>query len=430
MRSLTSARIPATDPAAPGLEFEAADVGYGGTPVVARVELEVSRGEFVGLIGPNGAGKSTLLKAISGAAQVSGGAVRVAGIDLPAMDAAARARIVAVVPQSLPTLFAFTAREFVEMGRHPHMARMERASAGDLAVVEHAMEITDTLKLANERVDTLSGGDLQRLTLAQALAQEPQVLLLDEPTSHLDLNHRLQVLDLVRDLANGGLAVLGVFHDLDLAARYSDRIAVVHSGGVGPCGVPREVLTPALLREVFAVRAVVGTDAVTGTVAITPVLREQSTPVLTHGEVFVVGGSGAAAPLMRRLALAGYRVTSGALNVGDVDLAVAEALGLDFVAVPAFAEMDAATEQAVNELARAADVRIVAPVPFGRPNLGNLRAIVESTGPTIFMGGFDAERDFTGGEAQKLAASALASGAEMVADIDEALAAVRHALGN
>ena len=115
------------------------------------------------------------------------------------------------------------------MGRHPHLGRLAAESAEDDAVVEQAMERTDTLRLAAERVDTLSGGDLQRLTLAQALAQQPEVLLLDEPTSHLDLNHRLQVLDLVRELADDGMAVLGVFHDLDLAARYSDRLAIVRA---------------------------------------------------------------------------------------------------------------------------------------------------------------------------------------------------------
>ncbi|MHB9004248.1 MAG: ABC transporter ATP-binding protein [Coriobacteriia bacterium] len=412
------------DPAAPGLVFAATTVGYGGRPVVSSVDLQVDRGEFVGLIGPNGAGKSTLLKAITGAAVVTAGSVTVTGIDLPALDSGARARIVAVVPQALPTLFAFTAREFVTMGRHPHLGRLERTSQRDGAVVHRAMEMTDTFKLADERVDTLSGGDLQRLTLAQALAQEPDVLLLDEPTSHLDLNHRLQVLDLVRERADGGLAVLGVFHDLDLAARYSDRIAVVHGGTVGSCGPPHEVLTSALLREVFEVRAVVGTDAVTGSVSVTPVLREQSAPEVTRGTVFVVGGSGAAAPLMRRLALAGYRVTSGALNVGDIDLAVADALGLQFVKISAFAQMDASSEAAVRELAVAADVRVVAPVPFGHSNLGNLRAVVQSAGPTVFVGGFDEDRDFAGGAAFDLAQAALEAGAVVANDIDDALALI------
>lgn len=423
-----NAPAPLGDPAAPGLEFAGAAIGYGGPPVISDVDLRVARGEFVGLIGPNGAGKSTLLKCITGAARLSAGSVSVTGIELSALDVVARARVVAVVPQALPSLFAFTAREFVSMGRHPHLARLERASEHDDAVVEHAMETTDTLKLAGERVDTLSGGDLQRLTLAQALAQEPEVLLLDEPTSHLDLNHRLQVLDLVRELADGGLAVLGVFHDLDLAARYSDRIAVVHDGGVGPCGPPHQVLTSTLLREVFAVRAVVGTDAVTGAVAVTPVLREQSTPEGSRGTVFVVGGSGAAAPLMRRLALAGFSVTSGALNVGDIDGAVADALGLTFVEIPAFAGTDAAAEAAVGELAAAADIRVVAPVPFGHSNLGNLRAVVKADGPTVFVGGFDATRDFADGEALQLAASALASGATVAVDIDDALAYVRREL--
>ena len=150
-----------------------------------------------------------------------------------------------VVPQQVSAAFSVPAREFVEMGRHPHLAALLGARRATTARSSSArIALTDTLRLADKPTDELSGGDLQRLALAQALAQEPRVLLLDEPTSHLDLNHRMQVLDLVA-LARrrAGMAVLAVFHDLDLAARYSDRIAVVAGGRVGPAESPERVIT-------------------------------------------------------------------------------------------------------------------------------------------------------------------------------------------
>ncbi len=409
------------------LAYEAATVGYPGVEVVSSARLRVAAGEVVGLIGPNGAGKSTLLRAVTGSARISDGEVTLSGRSLAGLTPRERARRVGVVPQQVSATFSFTAREFVLMGRHPHLGRLQQLSAADTSLAEEVMARTDTLRLAEEPVDTLSGGDLQRLALAQALAQEPEVLLLDEATSHLDLNHRMQVLDLVRELADAGMAVLAVFHDLDLAARYSDRLAVVAGGALGEAAPPPAVLTAGMLSEVFRVRAVVGADPVTGAVSVTPVLREEAVPAAGLGSVLVIGGSGTAAALMRRLHLAGYAVSAGALNRGDVDQAVAAALGLEHVALPAFGEVDPRAEAAVARMAATADAVVVADVPFGRANLGNLRALAEVAPRVVFADGFRGERDFSGGEAARLAEGLAAAGALSVpGDIDSVLAALER----
>lgn len=406
------------------LAFEAADVGYGDTPVVRGADLAVHAGEVVGLVGPNGAGKSTLIRSVTGTANLLGGRLTVAGIDLADLGPRRRAALVGVVPQSISAAFSFPARDFVEMGRNPHLGRLEHPGAADHEVVERVMRITDTWRLAATPVDRLSGGDLQRLALAQALAQEPRVLLLDEAVSHLDLNHRLQVLDLVRELADGGLAVLAVFHDLDLASRYSDRLAVVAKGRMGRAAPPASVITPETLRDVFGVRAVVGADPVTGTVSVTPVLREAAVHHGPHrARVALVAGSGSGAALMRRLSLAGFEVSTAALNLGDVDEGVARALGLTRVTLPPYGAMDDAARARVRDVISAADAVVVCRVPFGGANVDNLRLAVESSRPLVLIGEI-AGRDFTQGVAEKLWERAIARGAQAVASDDDALRAL------
>lgn len=409
----------------PLLSFIDADVGYVDHAVLSGVRLDVMPGEVVGLVGPNGAGKSTLLKVVTDEAELLGGGVLLGGVDALALDARERARVVGVVPQGVSAAFGFSAKEFVEMGRHPHLGRFQQLGAEDARIVEHALEVTDTARLADRQVDELSGGDLQRLALAQSLAQQPTLLLLDEPVSHLDLNHRLQILDLVRDLARTGIAVLAVFHELDLAARYSDRVAVVARGEVGPALSPHKVITAEAVREVFGVRAVVGTDAVTGSVSVTPVLREQSI-ARPRGRVHVVGGSGSAAPLMRRLVVDGWEVSAGALNLGDADQVLADALGVTYPLIPPFEPMDDHAVERTQELALAADAIVVADVPFGRGNLANLRAVADAADSgvhVVLIGGIEG-RDFCDGEAAQLWERAVAAGALPTEDVEAAVAVV------
>jgi iron complex transport system ATP-binding protein len=309
------------------------------------------------------------------------------------------------------------------MGRHPHLPRFGRPGPSDREAVEWAMRLTDTSRLADTPIDALSGGDLQRLAFAQALATRPRLLLLDEATAHLDLNHRLQILDLTRDLADEGLAVLAVFHDLDLAARYADRIAIVTAGEVREPVPPQDAITAARLHEVFGVRAVVGTDQVTGSVTVTPVLREGAVKPDRDAHVHVVGGAGSAAPLMRRLVLAGFRVTAGALNAGDADALLADALGIEYALIPPFEPMNAEAAVRVAQLAEEADAVVVCPVPFGHGNIDNLLIGVHARKPTVLIGDI-VGRDYAGGAASSYWVEAINDGAVIVSDSAEAEAAV------
>jgi iron complex transport system ATP-binding protein len=220
--------------------------------VLHDVALAVDAGEVVALVGPNGSGKSTILRVASGVLRPRDGKVLLDGRDIVAEPSAAVARRLAVVAQDATFPSSMTARELVELGRTPHLRLLFGPRQRDRAAVDWALEVTASGYLANRFVDELSGGERQRVLLARALAQQPRVLLLDEPTANLDLRHQVAALELVRQLARAdGLAVLAALHDLQLAALYCDRIFLLRDGRVAMDGPPEVVLTQAHLRPAF-----------------------------------------------------------------------------------------------------------------------------------------------------------------------------------
>ncbi len=242
--------------------IEARDLTFGfraGRAVLAGVDLAVRPGELVVLLGTNGSGKTTLIRLLAGTLRPQHGTVTLAGRPLGDWRRGELARRVAVLPQHLDLPAGFRVAEIVEMGRAPHAERLFGASAGDGAAVERALREADAAELADRSVDELSGGERQRVLVAMALAQEPELLLLDEPTLHLDLAHQLSLLDTVMRLCRAGLAAIAVLHDLALAGM-ADRVAVLDRGRIRADGRPGEVLTPALVRSVFGVRMTVATD--------------------------------------------------------------------------------------------------------------------------------------------------------------------------
>ena len=217
------------------------------------LSLALAAGELVGLVGPNGCGKTTLIRAVTKVVKPVSGQVRLSGDEVGSLPQAEIARRVAVVPQEPLLPEAFTALECVLMGRTPHLKLLENEGARDFNAARAAMERTGTWQLAERRVDELSGGERQRVVVARALAQETPVLLLDEPTAHLDIGHQAAVLGLMRTLCRDeGKAVLAVVHDLTLGAAYCDRLVMLRPGGtVAAEGSAEEILRPELLEEVY-----------------------------------------------------------------------------------------------------------------------------------------------------------------------------------
>ena len=232
------------------------------------VDLHADQGQLVGLIGPNGAGKSTLLRAISGILNYREGTVRLDGEDLKSLSSRDIAAGLALVPQIAPYTHGFTSMELVLMGRYPHLGRFQIEGKEDDRIARDSMRLTRTEQFADRTLDTLSGGERQRVFVSRALAQQPRVLLLDEPTSNLDVLHQLKVFDLVRQLIDDGLTAVAAIHDLNMAARYCDRLVLLKNGQVLAEGSPEEVLVPETIQSAFGVRAAVYRDSMTDSLAI------------------------------------------------------------------------------------------------------------------------------------------------------------------
>ena len=388
-----------------GLTLEDLHAGYGGRRVLHGVSLEAPPGVLTGLIGPNGSGKTTLVRVASRGLAPQSGLVRIAGQDPYRLPARRAARLVAVVPQELAPAFSFSVLELVLMGRSPYLSPWGGGRAEDWQRARQAMAATNVQHLADRPIEELSGGERQRVVLAQALAQDAAVLLLDEPTTHLDVRHVIEILSVVRGLAvEQGTAVLAIFHDLNLASAFCDRLYALAHGQVVAAGDPGAVLTGTLVREVFGVEAEVMANPSTGRPAVIPVLPAGGRP--SRGDaprVHVIGGAGRAGWILRALAERGWDVSTGVLHVGDTDQGVAERLNIVRVTVPPFSPVDPRSVADCAELIRGASLLVLCDAPFGPGNVANLHLALDAARSgvrTVLLEESPIEeRDFTGGEA-------------------------------
>jgi iron complex transport system ATP-binding protein len=247
------------------LDISGVSVGYNKKIVVDELSLQISPGTFYGIIGPNGAGKSTLFKAASGVLSPWKGSIKLKGKDVYRMPRRELANTMAAVPQFQEAFFPFRVREFVQMGRYPKRGRFGMLQSADHKIIEESMHLMKIEELADKRIDELSGGELQRVHISQALAQEPEILMLDEPTSHLDIGHQSIMLNLLRKRCLSiGIPIVMIVHDLNLAAAYCDRLVLMDSGRVFAEGAPLEVLTKENVDAVYRTSVEIMTDGSLG----------------------------------------------------------------------------------------------------------------------------------------------------------------------
>ena len=256
------------------MRFETTDlvIKYPGQnrPALNSVNMSAPSGSFYAVLGPNGSGKSTLMKGLLGIAKADQGRALIAERNVSNWDRKALARVIGVVSQSETVSFPITVREMVGMGRYPHLGPLEGEGSKDKVAVHEALEVCDVTHLVNRDLSTLSGGELQRVRIARALAQEPMALVLDEPTSSLDIKHAMEILELLKQSVASGLTVILTTHGLDLAARFSDRMLLLSEGQVAAEGTPDEVVNEETLADVYGWPVKVEWEPTTGSPRVTP----------------------------------------------------------------------------------------------------------------------------------------------------------------
>ena len=351
---------------------------YDKTDVLSEVTFSVEQGEILGIIGPNGSGKTTILRLLTGILHLQSGNIIIAGQEISSWFRKELAQQIAVVPQDTFIPFNYTVHEIILMGRTPHLRLLQFEGKKDYEILDQAMAFTDTLDLSDRYFDALSGGERQRALIARALVQEPTILLLDEPTAHLDLNHQIEILDLVKRLnAEKQLTVIFVTHDLNLAAGYCDRLILLSQGKLFCSGFPKEVITESNIVQVYKTKVVVSYHPITGVPQVNLVSQtpfQRFTPKKT--KIHVISGGGVSASLLRRLAIEGYPVTAGILNVGDTDEVTANSLHLFVVRENPFSPISAQAIQSCRKTIEQTDCIILERIMVGNGNLANLELVL------------------------------------------------------
>ena len=358
-----------------GIKTENLRAGYDTQDIIKFVNCSFPEGTFTGIIGPNGSGKTTLLKAFSRVIP-SSGVLELNGKAVSDYSPAELGMALGFVPQDEGRPFSYTVMQVVLMARYARTSRFSALTPEDFARCRQALEDTGVAHLSDRSIQTLSGGEWQRVLIARALAQETRVLLLDEPTSHLDLSHQSDILSLMRNLATSGSTIIGVFHDLNMAALYCDRLIMIRNGQVVADDTPVQVLTPEKIREVYGTDVVASVHPATGRIFLMPL----STPARSIApdkiqNILVISGGGSGTDLLHFLSRKGYSLTAGILATTDTDYLTAKSLQIPCVEVLPFSQIPAHSLAKFRTLLSRADRIVLSAHPVGTGNLSVLLAL-------------------------------------------------------
>lgn len=371
--------------------------------VLDKININIGKGSFFSIVGPNGSGKSTLLRVLSSILKPQNGAVYIDGRDIRELENRDMARQLSFVPQNTSFEFDFKVSDVVLMGRYPYIGRLRGETRQDRETARTAMKYTNTDHLADRHFMELSGGERQRVILAQALAQEPGILLLDEPVAHLDLQHQVELLNLIKKMCiDKNLTVVAVLHDLNMAATYSDYVIMMKNGVLRYQGTPYETLTEESIREIFNTEVRISVSPITRK----PYIYALAKPHIEEKNVtvHVICGGGSGGEMIGRLYREGYKISGGVLSTGDLDWKVLKEFAAEVAEeIPFISISDDAYARNLN-LLKKADYIVLTGLYFGRANIRNLEILLEpelaDKRLLILEDGSFGERDFTGGKAQ------------------------------
>ncbi|TDX53001.1 heme ABC transporter ATP-binding protein [Orenia marismortui] len=389
------------------LEVDNLSYQYDQIDILTKINFASKEGEFIGLIGPNGSGKSTLLKNISNILKPSKGIVYLDDFDLKKIKNKDLARQVAIVPQETNINYDFRVEDIVLMGRAPYVSRWQGESSKDIKVVRKVMELTDTIKLSDRYIHQLSGGERQRVVLARSLAQEPELLLLDEPTSNLDINYQIEIMELLRRLnQKDGLTILVILHDLNLAAKYCDRLLLLKEGQIHSFGTPQEILTTKKIEEVYGLKLLIKQDYLSKRPYLTLNNKNSQTKDRLDHKIHLVCGGGSARDLMQALVESGYQLSCGVLNRSDSDWELARSLEIETISEDPFASISDEKHKKNLAKIKEADTVVLTDIPIGAGNLANLKAVLwaaRNSKRVIVVNSCKLKnKDYTGGEGRKI----------------------------
>jgi cobalamin transport system ATP-binding protein len=432
------------------LKVDGVTFGYGHQALLYDISMQVEAGEMVGLLGPNGSGKTTLLRLLSGVLSPQQGKILLEGRDLRQWGRRGIAQRIAVVPQELHMPFAFTVEHMVSLGRIPFVNFLGSQSKHDAAIVQEAMEAASIAPLGQRVFNQLSGGERQRVMIAMALAQQPTLLLLDEPTSHLDIKYQIETLELVQRLnRERGVTVIAAMHDLNLAARYFPRLLLFQRGIVADAG-PAEVLEPGLLGRVYGVNVQVGILRGAEHISILPPnsttgTNEQDLAEVMRPRVHVMAGGGSGELLMRALADAQIPFVAGALNIGDSDHTLALRLATTVITEQPYTPISPVALQQVRESLSRISTLVICPMPIGPGNLALLQEALDAAQhglPVLLLTANESQstsiseqsptlnermaaQDYTGGQGLNILQALFQAGAAVVESVGEAVEFVK-----
>ena len=406
------------------LEVNNLEFGYGDSLVLKGISFDIKVGEFISIIGPNGSGKSTLLKTLNRLYTSKKGSIQIVGKDIDAYKSREMAKKVALVPQDTSLDYDFTVEEVVMMGRHPYKKRFEKEDDEDLRIIYEAMEMTNTLKLKDRLINEISGGERQRVFIAKALAQKTSIILLDEPTSHLDINHQMDILNLLKKLnEERGMTIVLVIHDINLATRYSHEIILLNRGVILGKGTPDQVITSENIEKAYNLNVVIEKNNYTNTLYVTPIDITPHRANLDLKKIHIISGGGTGQEVINKLYYEGYNLSLGVLNVGDSDWSLGRSLRIPIIEEAPFSGISNKSYNRNSDVAKSSDIIIISKVPIGSGNLRNYEIAHEALkeGKRVYFIGKDEYNDFdyTNGKGIKLLEEMKELGLIILEDIDE-----------
>lgn len=387
------------------IQIEKLSFSYELKKVLDQIDMNIKEGSFFCIVGPNGSGKSTLLKVISAALKPQKGVVYLEGRNINQMKNRSIAKLLSFVPQNTSLEFDFKVSDVVLMGRYPYVNKLSGETQADLEIAEKAMQYTNTTHLRNRSFMELSGGERQRVILAQALAQEPEILILDEPVSHLDLQHQVEILNLIKKMCvDKKLTAITVLHDLNMASAYSDYIVMMKEGEVKRQGTPFETLTTANIKEIFSTDVYVSVSPVGNKPYIYALTRTniEKKGILVH----VICGGGSGSNIISKLHSEGFELSCGVLAIGDLDWKISKENDVKIAEEVPFVGISEEAYAKNKELALESDIIVLTGLYFGKSNERNLELLLEREleGKPLFIleDGSFTDRDYTGGTALQI----------------------------